>query len=272
MQFRFAHFGVLWILLFGVLGTVPAAGLRAEPAVQKVVLYGEEDNHPYAFMQNGRMQGLYAQILRRASAQMPGFEILFAGVPFKRGIDMLEHGEIMGFFPPYFRKNRTTIERYSLPILSESVVVVCRDGFITHRGKMAYPQGFVGATFGNNAGYRLPGKKFFELVRRGEITLEEANTSEINLRRLLAGRIDCYVNERRAIRAAFRQLGVTSAAKYHISEVAEVSHENGYVAYGPDPHHHWPFRNRFADELDTVLARMSKTGEIDSLVNRFFGS
>ena len=205
----------VFFLVFCVL-TAFGGAVFAQSVVQKrnapqhVVLYGEENNPPYAYLQGNVMMGIYSDILRRAALQMPQYDIEFSPVPFKRGIDLLKRGKIMGFYPPYLKPARDWVERYSVPVVTQTPVVLCTDDFARYRTLLNYPYDYIGARFGNTSGYKMAGQALFDMAKRHEVTLEEAHTTEINLRRLLAGRIDCYVNDRRAIDVALRAIGPAS--------------------------------------------------------------
>ncbi len=236
----------------------------------KITLYAEDSNAPYAFLNGTEPDGIYVRILQEAFARMPQYRLEIMSVPFRRGMDLLQDGKIMGFFPPYERKDRDWIERYSIPILREIVVAICSSDYAHSHELNHFPDDFEGARFANNAGYRLAGGDFFEMVDAGDIFLEEANTTESNLRFLMAGRVDCYVNERMAILAGMRELGVDKDLARLFNEVAIIGQEFGYVAFGPDPDNQWPERDQFADALDATLRQMRDSGEIDRLVVDYF--
>lgn len=235
-----------------------------------ITLYAEDSNAPYAFLDGVTPEGIYVRILQKAFDRLPGYQLDIVNVPFRRGMELLKDGKIMGFFPPYARGDRDWIERYSIPILRETVVAICSKDYAQSNDLKRFPDDFKGARFANNAGYRLAGPAFFDMVEAGEITLEEANTTASNLRFLMAGRVDCYVNERMAILAGMRELAVDKATARLFNEVAIIGYEFGYVAYGPDPEGKWPWRDQFAGALDRVLSDMLASGEIDRLVVSYF--
>lgn len=256
----------LWAAFISLL----SCGASAQEPIQ-VELFGEENNVPYAYLEDGiQPAGIYVRILREAFSKLPDYNVTFAAMPFKRGMDMLQSGQIIGYFPPYRRGDRDWIERYSVPILQETVVAICNDEYVRSHTPDHFPQDFKGAKFANNAGYRLAGPAFFTMVEQGDIQLEEANTTASNLRLLMAGRVDCYVNERMAILAGLRELDITPEIARKFNEVAIIAREFGYVAFGPDPDGQWPYRDRFADDLDRILGEMKENGEIDRLVTDYF--
>ncbi|AUG53995.1 substrate-binding periplasmic protein [Thalassospira marina] len=266
---------LVFLLLLGVfLIHVKPVSAQAENSIgtprQRVVLYGEENDPPYAYLNGAVMAGAYTDILRQAAMRLPQYEIEFAGVPFKRGMEMLQRGEIMAFYPPYMDAERDWVDRYSEAILDESVVVLCTRQFVSHRTLLSYPFDYIGARFGNTSGYRLAGKDLFEMADRHEITLEEAHSTEINLRRLLAGRIDCYVNDRLAIATSLGEIGTeTIEVRRELTETAVLGRHQGAIAYTPDDTAKWPHRDEFAAALDIVLRQMHEDGVIDQILQHY---
>ena len=260
--------------LFGCVLSFPHVASAQTAANSKgpvtVMLYAEDSNAPYAFFDGVSADGIYVRILREAFERMPGYELELTSVPFRRGMELLKDGKITGFFPPYKRADRDWVERYSVPILSETVVVLCRNDYAQHHDLDVFPDDFMGARFANNAGYRMAGAAFFDMVEAGAITLEEANTTASNLRLLVAGRVDCYINERMAILEGLRELAIEHEVARSFDEVAIIGREFGYVAFGPDPDGQWSWRDQFADRLNQVLTDMSDNGVIDQLVVSYF--
>ena len=244
--------------------------VNESPARQHVVLYGEENNPPYSYLQGNVMTGIYTEILRRAAVRMPQYDIEFSPVPFKRGIDLLQHGEIMAFYPPFLKPARPWVARYSVPIVTQVPVVLCTDAFARYRTLLHYPYDYAGAHFGNTAGYKMAGQAFFNMAKQHKLTLEEAHSPEINVRRLLAGRIDCYVSDRRAFDLALREIGPSADEEYyHLTETALLGTCQGAIAYARDESGKWPYRDDFADALDKVLRKMHADGEIDRILKGY---
>jgi polar amino acid transport system substrate-binding protein len=270
MRFALVSF-LLAVILFAQIGPVSAQTQNANGGPrQHIVLYGEDNSPPYAYFNGAVMAGAYTDILKHAAARLPQYDIEFSGVPFKRGIELLQRGEIMAFYPPYLDPERNWVSRYSVPLIEQTVVVMCTQKFARDRVLVNYPVDYIGARFGNTAGYRLVGEKLFEMARQHEVTLEEAHSTEINLRRLLAGRIDCYVNDRLAVETALAELGVDRAASARkIMETAVLGSHQGAIAYAPDDPGKWPYRDEFATALDAALRQMHEDGEIEQILHSY---
>ncbi|WP_343563582.1 substrate-binding periplasmic protein [Kiloniella sp. b19] len=232
-----------------------------------MILYADDSYPPYSFERNNRSDGLYVRILEEASRRLESFEIVFRPVPWKRALVRMQLGKGVGMVPPYYHpEKRPFLTHYSVPILSEITVVVCRRGIVDSRRLDHYPLDYRGLKFVNNSGYLVGGDHFLSMVERGEILLEEAPSTRMNLKKLLARRADCYVNDRLNIQVAIRDLLdaglITEREAARFVEVDIVSVENGYVGYSALASQSFPYQAEFIRELDRVLMEMRTTGKI----------
>ena len=240
-------------------------------AQQRVVLAAEDDYPPYSYVDaDGNAAGLYADILHAAAAQMDEFEIELVPLPWNRALEAVRRGEILGFYPPYiWTEERPGVDRYSTPLLTETVVVICHHDRVTPESFGPYPprwpEDFHGLTVGNTDGYLSPGRAFFRAVDRGDIFLAIASTTEANLRKLLVGHVDCYVNARPAIAYGWEILGVEDPAAVGIFEAAVVDRYTGHVGYTANDAA-FPHKDAFADRLDEVIEGMRHSGQIASVI------
>ena len=240
-------------------------------AQQRVVLAAEDNYPPYAYMDaDGNAAGLYADILRAAADQIDEFEIELVPLPWNRAVEAVRRGEILGFYPPYvWTAERPGVDRYSVPLLTETVVVICRQDSVSAQLLEPYPHrwpdDFYGLTIGNTDGYLSPGRAFFQAVERGDITLKLAPTTDANLRELLVGRIDCYVNARPAIAYGWESLEIEDPAALGIFEAAIVDRYTGHVGYAANGDA-FPYKDAFADRLDEVIEQMRHSGQIMAVI------
>ncbi len=236
-----------------------------------MVLAAEDSYPPYAYVDaDGNAAGLYADVLRAVGEQMDDFEIELLPLPWNRALEAVRRGEIVGFYPPYvWTAERPGVDRYSVPLLTETVVVICRGDRLPEadpEGRPpSWPEGFYGLTIGNTDGYLSPGRAFFEAVERGGITLREAPTTESSLRWILEGQIDCYVNSRPAIAYGFESLGVEDPVAAGIVEAAIVDRFTGHVGFTADDAA-FPYKDAFANQLDEVIERMRSSGQIMAVI------
>ncbi|MGQ5523946.1 substrate-binding periplasmic protein [Chitinimonas sp. PSY-7] len=245
-------FGIGWLAL-SLLGSSALADK------QTVVLLGDDDYSPYSFADaDGVAQGIYADMLRKISAAMPNFVIQLKPEPWKRAIKHVEVGEAMGFYPPYKKPDVRPNMEYSVPLLTETVVLLCTDKIVRSHKGVSWPSGFTGLTFGNNAGFHILGEPFFAMLAAGKVKLDEAKTTESNLRKLIKGRIDCYANDRRAIETEAKRFNLDMS---DVSELIVVGKEYSYVGY-TSKRNRFPYFAAFMKEFDETVLKLHAAGQL----------
>ncbi|HAA74958.1 TPA: hypothetical protein DCE37_07565 [Candidatus Latescibacteria bacterium] len=157
----------------------------------------------------------------------------------------------MAIFPQYDVKERAELRDLSVPILQGRVVVVGTAESL--KGKHKWPDGFYGSRVGLNTGFDpavLGGVLFAEAIKSGRIRLREANSSERNLRKLVRGRIDFYLND--------RMTGVEGYLGVVRGQVTTVNEGHiGYTTLQSKFAHLVPF----VTALDSVIVELRQSGE-----------
>lgn len=246
-----------------LLASLPAIGITAASS-QEVVFVQDNAYPPYMSITNGVASGLYADILIEARTRLNFQDLKLEAVPWTRATVLVENGAAQGLIGTYYKPlDRPWIRHWSLPIYHEEVSIFCRAGVA--RKDWTYPQDFAGLLFGNVAGYKAPGDQFFQMVAKGQIMLEEAQTTEQNLSKLALGRIDCYVVERIATEMLMRTKNITN-----VEIVGTASIEPAYIGYSDK----WtgPEADAFIQEMDAILNTMKQDGTIDRIVASYSGS
>ncbi len=256
-----------------MVGIAATACLAAEPAPIAVTIYADAGYPPYSYVDGGKAAGVYAEIMRRAFARMPRYAVTIEPAPWKRGLALLASGQGFALSPPYRRpQERPWMTPYSEPVLEETVVVVCRDQ-VLKKPRLLWPDDYAGLVIGSNSGFQVVGEAFRMAVAQGKLAYEEAGTSQQNILKLVAGRIDCYVNDRVSIRWEYERLrqrgGVTRNFAGALVEAAVVSRESGYLGFGAGDDKRFPFRNDFLREFNDAIRTLRGSGEIARIVETF---
>ena len=161
---------------------------------------------------------------------------------------------------------------YSEPVLEETVVVVCRDQ-VLKKSRPLWPDDYAGLVIGSNSGFQVVGEAFRMAVVQGKLAYEEAGTSQQNIMKLVAGRIDCYVNDRVSIYWEYERLRrrgqLTGDHPGVLVEGAVVSREYGYLGFGARDEKRFPFRNDFLREFNDAIRALRGSGEIAKIVEAF---
>lgn len=254
---------VFWTLL------IPAA--RAE--LIAVEILGDNDYVPYSYEQDGEPKGIYVDILNRVFEEVRGFEVTIRMLPWKRGLALVARGDSFAIFPPYyFPEERPFLHPYSQPLLLEQVAIFCHEG-VMDKPRTNWPADFYQLRIGNNQGFLTPGAAFFGAVNAGLIDLNEVTDTNTGLRMLLHGRIDCFVNDRRAILWELQSLRQSGSYQTQLGAVHEAASGDGhwaYIGYTNKQLDRYPFKNEFVRQVNAIIERMHETGEIDRIAEKRF--
>ncbi len=225
-------------------------------AVRHITIYGDDGYAPYSFKDNEKNNGIYVKILQKAFSKMKRYKVEIKLIPWKRAILLTKKGAIFAIFPPYFRPNRRPwIEPYSVPILDEGLSVYCRNEVLTP-SRPNWPEDYKGLQIGINDGFLIPDAE--------ELQIQDAPSNKINLKKLFAGRIDCYVNDSKSILYTVKQMGADISM---IKEGAQLSLEHGYLAFSKN--NNPPYKQDFIEKFNTVIMHMKQSGEIEKIVHDF---
>lgn len=253
-----------------ILSTLALASSAALAAPVDVTVYADDAYPPYSYAVDGEARGIYPGILREAFAHMPGYRVHLLPVPWKRGLRMLETGEAFALVPPYLRPAERPYMDYSAPIYSESVTLFCNSGKLTPGVARRWPEDFLGLRIGTNAGYLLGGKEFEQVRRAGLVTLEEARGTDENLRKLLLGRLDCYMNDRSAILFALHRIQAEPPYQHAngVSEMAVLSEEYGYLGVTRLEPARYSFKQDFLRQFNAALSEIKRNGRLEQIVSQ----
>lgn len=260
----------MWMNLIFALLFLISLSARAEPI--PVTLLGDHNYYPYSYVEHNQLKGLYPMIIRHILSRMPNYHVTLEGVPWKRGLKLLETGKAFALFPPYKREaTRPYIAPYSKPLLAETVAVFCRADILT-TSRPSWPDDYHGLTVGINLGYELGGDAFWVAVKDKKIELKEYGSNRLNLIELLvAGQIDCYVNSQQAILLSWHQLKQESFRQLMpLVEGTIVSVEYGHLGYTNQAPERYPYKDDFVRAFDHSLEIFQQSGELEHLIESYW--
>lgn len=241
-------------------------------APQAVTIYADDSYPPYSFMENGRLTGIYTQLVLKALERLPEYQVHVVAVPWRRGLAMLENGQAFALYPPYFRPQERPYVSYSEPILTEQVVVFCNAAAIARRSLKQWPGDYHGLRIGINSGFLLGGQEFDLAAKAGLLKVDQAQGSRANLLKLLRARIDCYLNDRLSILWELQRMkkdGLIDERFEPVAETSIVSSEQGHLGFSDVAPERYPFRDDFLLKFNAVIRDMRREGEIKEITTRF---
>ena len=259
---------VLLLLLF------ISFSLLAHDKVPEIVLLGDDNYPPYSYKdKDGSLKGIYPEIIREASKKIKDYTIKLESIPWKRGLIKLDKPGNVGLFPPYFRPmERTYMWPYSLPILEEEAIVLCRKD-ITLPVAPNWPQDFTKFKIGLQRGFSTGGEEFSKLVEQKKMSKFELSSIKAALKVLSKNRIQCYLNDRLSIFWTINEMvkegELTEKDAKSFIEVLVISRERGFVGYS----HLWnpEYKIDFLKKFDHAIHLMRKDGRIYEIQKKYSG-
>lgn len=225
----------------------------------------DEAYPPYMMKSHGKPAGILTDIIRAAAARMDANNYLrLEALPWPRAVKLTEVGRAQGLVGAYYQPEaRPWVQTYSEPLLIEQVGIYCRKGIANPH--WSYPTDYKGLIFGNNFSFETPGYQFFKMVEAGDITLEEALTTEQNLMKVNLGRVDCYVQERLVAEKVIRDSQLDN-----VDFIGIASEERSMVAYPKA----WegPGAKAFIEAFDATIIKMRQDGTIEKIISGHTGS
>ncbi len=234
------------------------------------------DSHPpYVYTEEGDIKGIYIEVLKRVSKRMDGYTLTMTPAPWKRVKKLIRLGKAFAFVPPYYHGHDWLyVWPYSIPIMDESVVVVChKDILKTPRPK--WPEDYLGLIIANNSGYDgFGGPVFRKHVKEGTITLTEAKTTQQNLLRLVRKRVDCYMVNQISVQWRIKTMlesgDLTEAEKASIVEGVIISTDAVYMGFTDRDQGRYYFKRDFVQKFNNEIYKMKKSGEIKGIYQEYF--
>lgn len=227
-------------------------------------LAGVENVSPLIFEENGQMKGLDYDIWMELSKRL-GVQANIQLLPFKRLWSNLQTGELDGTLQIYYNADRENEIIYSKTPMhwSAHYIIVRKEDLPKYTTGTL--EGLYGKTVGKNAGFFVT-KEFEEAVKAGKITVDEQVSSELNLKKLVAGRIDCYVSNLHSAMWAAKQLGIQDKIAPLPQPFAEkkgtffaVSKKSKNIAD----------KEGFMAKVNDELAKMHADGTVDRLSEKY---
>jgi polar amino acid transport system substrate-binding protein len=163
-------------------------------AEEKLKFAAVENVPPFTLPDDGSgvVKGMAIDIFKEVAKRM-GFEAEISALPFKRLWLYLQQGELDGAIQIYYNPDRLKYIIYSDP----PGYYVAHYIFVKKGNEGKFKSGTVEALYGKTVakerGFFVT-KEFEQAVNDGKITVDEAQNTELNLKKLLMGRTDAYVS------------------------------------------------------------------------------
>ena len=171
---------------------------------------------------------------------------------------LVKKGKAVGFFPPYYSKERTKWAKFSEPILAEKSSVYALSK--TLKGKKRFPEDFYGMTVCLNKGFTLltGGERMKVAIEHGDLNLVYGKNNRACLGRVYRGLADFYVNDQLIDISEFSEIQRGLSATENFGHIGFTLKEKKY-----------PYLNDFETKFNKVIIEMKKSGEIDQILKNY---
>ena len=227
-------------------------------AVQTVELLGDKSYPPYSYLEDGVAKGIYVDIIQTAISKMPEYNVKFRMIAWNRSIALIKKGKALGFFPPYYSKERTAWTQFSEPILAERSNVYALSK--TLKGKRQFPEDFFGLTVCLNKGFTLMtgGIKMKNAIEHNDLKLIYGKNNRACLGRVFRGAADLYVNDQLINISEFPEIKRGLIAAENSGHIGFTLHKKNY-----------PYIDDFEKKFNTVIKEMKQHGEIERILKSY---
>ncbi|WP_019615692.1 hypothetical protein [Psychromonas ossibalaenae] len=150
-------------------------------SVQEVTILIEDGRFaPYKFNdKDGNVTGIYPEIVRKAVARMPEYQVKFLELPWARVKLHIKKGISFAMLPPYFhahdwltnkKPKRPYIWPYSLSLVTQTDIVVC-NAVKLKPSRSNWPEDYQDLSFAMQRGDGIAGEKFNKMVEKKKINI-----------------------------------------------------------------------------------------------------
>ncbi|MNF26303.1 Bacterial extracellular solute-binding protein, family 3 [compost metagenome] len=260
-------------LLVGLLACALQAGSWASPPIEVTILC-DAGYPPYSYAEGYQAKGLYHDILRAAFARMPEYRVHIRPLPWARALAELASGRAFALYPPYYRPGERPWMDYSRPILREKLVVFLRADVARKLPDERFPQGYGGLRIGQNRGFiNVLNRDYQSMLARGELHQVYVKDNRTSLAMLYRGRLDAYINDRRAVLWELEQMHSDGVFGQHglgwVIEGPWLSGEAGHLGYTRLNPQAYPYKQDFKKRLEAILTDLEREGVIYRIVTGY---
>jgi polar amino acid transport system substrate-binding protein len=118
-----------------------------------VELLLDKNFKPYMYVENGKVKGIYVDLIKEASAIMPNFNVKLTPVNWTDGQEMVKVGNVLGLVGAFFHGHDWPyMYPYSLPIGHETVITICHQQVLEQK-REKWPEDYKGLLVANVEGY-----------------------------------------------------------------------------------------------------------------------
>jgi polar amino acid transport system substrate-binding protein len=249
------------------------SGLVWAKDVQKVTILADDSYPPYSYVEDDELKGIYVDIVKAAASHMKKYyQVDLVGVPWKRALMGAKEGSVLAILPPYKRiAERDYIWPYSLAIMSETVVAYCQNDInIIDYFSPSLASSLTPLNIGINSGYMIFSEEIQTAITNNNMIVWENKNTDANIMKLQSKRLDCYLNDRLAIRHQFRRLNKAQNLNFDdVSESLIVMSQTAHIGYSDRANKTFTYKNDFIYRMDAALMKIKASTEYEKIIARY---
>lgn len=272
----------LVVIVFFILPAcfVDAASTTADKEEQidnkaTITILVDDAYKPFSYLEDKQVRGLYSDILRAASQNIPDFNIELKAIPWERGKHLVKTGAELAIAPVFFHGHDWPyLYPYSIPLYREDVALICNTK-VKQSNSRKWPAGYTEFSIGNMRGFDgWGGLEFRELVEQKSISYQEVGSAEQLILMVAMGRVDCILMEEFAFAYHMRIIresnDIDSRGHLALFTAEIVGSDYTYVGYSEAAISSGKFPNQyeFRKALDIALYKMHKSGELSLVISK----
>lgn len=155
---------------------------------ETVLIVTDSNLAPFCYEENGVAKGIDVDMMKEAARRMK-IDIIIEARPWKRALKDIESGEkVAGGMSLFRTPEREKFAYFTGPVHYSRISVFVKSDKIF---KFSGVSDLYGKTVGINRGFVIS-EEFDVAVKTGKIKVEEVNSTEQNIQKLMTGRIDCF--------------------------------------------------------------------------------
>ena len=228
---------------------------------QVLELVTHESVPPYIWQENGKSKGIEIEIVQELFSRI-NQKYIIKHDPWKRALKRVETGISDIIFPAFKTEEREIFAIYpEYPIDTMEFSIFVRKDKVF---KYEKAEDLKGKIIGLGRGYSA-GPVFDEARKKNYFRVEETNTTENDIRKLLNGRIDCFVQQDSVGRYYIKQAGALDRIQTLESPAGNKIPTFLIISKKADIEN----KDLLVSRISKTLGEMWKDGTIEKIIHRY---
>lgn len=240
---------------------------------QKVIILADDSYPPYSYLEEGELKGIYIDVVRESAKLIRSkYNVELVAIPWVRGLQMIKEGKAFALLPPYQHiKKRSYIWPYSISLMAESVVAFCsKDVDLTEYIQQPIQQNLPPLNIGVNTGYLVLDETLQKAKAANKVVIRESKSTEANIMKLYARRIDCYVNDKLSTLWKLSQMSKKGKVNFdQIQESLLVMLQTAHIGYTNNKNHEYSFKKDFVNTMDKALSVFLSSKKYQEIIKQY---